>query len=55
MFAGVSGEVLWRPHDSPIAVGLDLNWVAQRAFDQGFGLRDYRVATGHLSLYADLP
>lgn len=55
MFAGVSGEVLWRPHDSPVALGLELAYVAQRDFDQQFGLRRYQVATGHLSLYADLP
>ena len=55
MFAGVSGEVLWRPRDRPWAVGLDLNWVAQRDYDQRLGLQDYRVATGHLSVYADLP
>ena len=55
MFAGISGEVLWRPRDQPYAIGLDLNYVAQRDYDQRFGLRDYRVATGHLSLYADLP
>lgn len=55
MFAGVSGEVLWRPHDRPFAIGLDVNYVAQRDYDQRFGLRDYRVTTGHLSLYADLP
>ena len=51
MFAGVSGEVLWRPHDRPFAVGLDVNYVAQRDYDQRFGLQDYRVTTGHLSLY----
>lgn len=55
MFAGISGEVLWRPHDRPFAVGLDVSYVAQRDYDQRFGLRDYRVTTGHVSLYADLP
>ncbi len=55
MFAGVSGEILWRPHDRPYAVGLDVNHVAQRDFDQRFGLQDYRVTTGHFSLYLDLP
>lgn len=55
MFGGVSGEVLWRPHDRGFALGLDLNWVKQRDYDQKFGFRDYSVATGHLSLYADLP
>ncbi|WP_376099021.1 YjbH domain-containing protein [Roseomonas sp. CCTCC AB2023176] len=55
MFGGVSAEVLWRPHDSFFAVGLDLNWVRQREFDGLVGFRRYSVATGHLSLYADLP
>ncbi|WP_246007455.1 YjbH domain-containing protein [Halomonas nitroreducens] len=51
MYAGVGGEVLYRPFDSDLAIGLDLNWVRQRAFDQGFGLRDYSTWTGHLSGY----
>ena len=55
MFAGISTEVLWRPHDRPYAVGMDLSHVVQRDFDGGFGLRDYSVTTGHVSLYADLP
>ncbi len=55
MFAGVSAEALWRPHAKPFALGLDLNWVAQRAYDGGFSSLGYSVGTGHLSLYADLP
>ena len=55
MFAGVSGEVLWRPRERPIAIGLEIAQVGQRAYDQRFDLRNYRVTTGHLSLYADLP
>nr|WP_184480641.1 YjbH domain-containing protein [Neoroseomonas alkaliterrae] len=55
MFAGVSAELLWRPRERPFAIGLDINHVAQRETDQRFGLRDYRVTTGHLSVYADLP
>ncbi|WP_165694301.1 YjbH domain-containing protein, partial [Teichococcus deserti] len=55
MFAGFSSEILWRPVDKPFAIGLDLNWVTQRAFDQRLGLRDYSVVTGHASLYAELP
>jgi len=55
MFAGVSGEVLWRPHDRPWAVGLDLNWVAQRQYRQRFATLGYQVVTGHASLYHDLP
>ncbi len=55
MFAGVSTELLWRPVDRPYAIGLDLNWVAQREYRQRFSTLGYSVATGHLSLYADLP
>lgn len=55
MFAGVSGEILWRPHDRRWAVGLDLNWVAQRRYSQRFGTLGYQVVTGHASLYQDLP
>lgn len=55
MFGGLSGEVLWRPQERGLALGLDLNWVAQRAYDQKLGFLGYSVATGHASLYADLP
>lgn len=53
MFAGVSGEVLWKPVNSPLALGLELNYVQQREFDQLFGLRDYDVFMGHASAYYD--
>jgi hypothetical protein len=55
MFAGASTELLWRPRDRSFGLGLDLNWVRQRDFDQKLGLRRYSVATGHVSAYADLP
>jgi hypothetical protein len=55
MFGGASAEALWRPHDRAFAIGLDLNWVKQRDFDGTFGFRNYTTATGHLSVYADLP
>jgi len=53
MYAGVSGEVLWKPTDSPFALGVEANYVAKRDYDQLFGLRDYEVATGHVSAYYD--
>jgi hypothetical protein len=55
MFGGVSGEVLWRPQARGFALGLDMAWVAQRDYRQRLGTLGYSVATGHLSLYADLP
>ena len=51
MYAGVSAELLWKPVDSRLALGIEVNYAAQRAFDQRFGLRDYRVWTGHASAY----
>lgn len=53
MYAGVGAEWLWRPHASSVAFGVDANLVQQREFTQGFGLRDYKVATGHATLYWD--
>jgi len=53
MYGGVSGEVLWQPAAQNWGLGLELNWVQQRDFDQLFGFRDYSVATGHASLYID--
>jgi hypothetical protein len=55
MFTGVSAEVLWRPHDRPYALGVDIAQVVQRDYDGGFGTLGYNVTTGHVSLYADLP
>ena len=56
MFGGVSTEVLWRPVNSRWALGAELNYVAQRNTDGGFGFDhfDYRVMTGHVSGYYDL-
>ena len=53
MYGGVSGELLWKPVDSRLALGIEANWVKQRDFDQHFGFRDYSVATGHASAYYD--
>lgn len=53
MYGGVSGEMLWKPVDSRLALGLEANWVKQRDFDQHFGFQDYSTATGHVSAYYD--
>jgi len=55
MYAGVGGELLYRPMGERWSIGADLNYVRQRAFDQGFGLRDYRTVTGHVTTYTKLP
>ncbi len=55
MYGGVGAEVLWKPADQSWGIGADLNWVAQRDFDDpfGFDFYDYDVVTGHASLYWD--
>ncbi|MEO8241667.1 MAG: YjbH domain-containing protein [bacterium] len=56
MFGGISTEVLWRPVNKRWALGAELNYVAQRDPDGGFGFDrfDYTVMTGHVSGYYDL-
>jgi len=54
MFGGVSSELLWARNESPLALGVEVNYVRQRDFDQRFGFRDYEVATGHASAYWDI-
>jgi Exopolysaccharide biosynthesis protein YbjH len=55
MHAGISGEVLWKPVDSQLALGAELNYTKQRDTDGGLGLSeyDYDVVTGYLSAYYD--
>jgi hypothetical protein len=55
MYGGVAGEILYRPFASRWAVGLDVNRVRQREFDQRFEFRDYEVTTGFLNMYYRLP
>lgn len=49
MFGGVGGEVVYRRHDQPWALGLDVAWVKQRDFDQFFGFQKYNTFTGFLT------
>ena len=55
MFGGVGAEVLYRPFESRWAIGLEVNRVRQRDFEQLFGFQDYEVTTGHLGLYYQMP
>ncbi len=50
-FAGLSGEVLWKPVEQDWGVGMEVNWVKQRDPDDFMGFTDYDVVTGHASLY----
>ncbi|MCQ8897744.1 YjbH domain-containing protein [Limnobacter humi] len=53
MFAGAGAEYLYRPFGSPLAVGVDVNRVRQRAFEQNFKLQPYQVNTGNVTAYWD--
>ncbi|WP_319825138.1 YjbH domain-containing protein [Thalassovita sp.] len=54
MYGGLSTELLWKPNNGNFALGLEVNYVKQRDFDQMLGFQDYEVATGHVSAYWDL-
>lgn len=51
MYAGISTELLWQQVDKPYALGVEVNYVKQRDFDQLFGFQDYSTVTGHVSGY----
>lgn len=55
MFAGGGGELLWWPDGQRWAVGATLYEVWQRGYDRLFDLRNYRVLTGHVSVYYQSP
>lgn len=55
MYGGVSTEVLWKPVNSRLALGIEANYAKKREFDQGFGFlsgdEEYDIFTGHASAY----
>ena len=52
-FAGVGGELLYKPAQWPIGVGIDIHRVRKRAYDMRFDLLDYETTVGHFSVYYD--
>jgi hypothetical protein len=60
MYAGASGEVLWKPVNSRLALGIEVNYVRPRDFNQLFGTRSRQTVSGtipefngHISTYYD--
>ncbi|MBO6774188.1 MAG: YjbH domain-containing protein [Marinibacterium sp.] len=51
MFGGISTELLWKPVNSRLGLGVEANWVFQRDFNQQFTFQNYNVITGHASAY----
>ena len=61
MYAGASAELLWKPVDSRLALGAEVNYVLPRDYDQQFGIRTRATNTGvipewngHVSAYYDI-
>lgn len=54
MFGGISTELLWKPQNSRLALGAEVNYVKQRDFEKAFSFRPYTVLTGHVSAYYDI-
>lgn len=54
MYGGVSGEVLWKPVESRLGLGIEVNYARLRDFDVLFDFQDYDVITGHASAYYDI-
>ena len=52
-FAGFGGEILYKPANSVVGVGLDIHRVRKRGYDMLFELLDYETTIGHVSLYYD--
>ncbi len=52
-FAGVGAEILYKPAQWPIGIGLDIHRVRKRDYDMRFDLLDYETTVGHISLYYD--
>ncbi|KGJ02056.1 YjbH domain-containing protein [Paracoccus sphaerophysae] len=51
MYGGVSAEVLWKPVNSRLALGAEVNRVKKRDYRDNFEFLNYEVTTGHVSAY----
>ncbi|WP_299364881.1 YjbH domain-containing protein [uncultured Paracoccus sp.] len=51
MYGGVSTEALWKPVNSRLALGAEINRVRKRDYRDAFEFLDYEVTTGHVSAY----
>ncbi|MDA9666179.1 YjbH domain-containing protein [bacterium] len=52
-FAGIGGEILYKPARSSLAFGFDIHHVRQRDYEMRFDLRKYETTVGHFSIYYD--
>ncbi len=52
-YGGLSTELLWKPVNSRLGLGVEVNYAMKRDYDQMLGFQDYRIVTGHASAYMD--
>ena len=52
-WAGLGGEVLYMPVNSPFALGFDVHRVRKRDYEMRFEMQNYQITTGHVSAYFD--
>ncbi len=52
-YGGLSTELLWKPVNSLLALGVEMNYALKRDYNQRLGFQDYKVFTGHASAYMD--
>ncbi|MFK3660467.1 YjbH domain-containing protein [Scandinavium sp. NPDC088450] len=55
MYGGVGAEVLFRPLDASWALGMDVNYVKQRDWNNMMRFTDYSAPTGFLTAYWNPP
>ena len=55
MYAGVGGQILWRPDGGRLSFGVDLYQVWKRDFNRLNGLQSYNILTGHFTIYYNSP
>ena len=55
MFGGIGAEILYRPFDSRLAIGVEVNRVHQRGYEQRLKFKAYKVTTGFLTFYYNIP
>lgn len=55
MYGGVGGEVLYRPLDASWALGVDVNYVKQRDWNNMMRFTDYAAPTGFITAYWNPP
>ncbi len=54
MYGGISTELLWKPVDSRLALGAEVNRVRKRDYRDAFEFLDYETTTAHVSAYYEL-